>query len=247
MLAAVGIADGVATAGYVGIVAIVFAESGLLIVLLPGDSLLFTAGFIASQGGLDIRLLVPLCFVAAVAGDAFGYAFGSRIGRRLFQRQDSRLFRRQHLLLAEAFFARHGGKAIVLARFLPVIRAFTPIVAGMGAMPYRRFAAFNVLGGLLWAVGLTLAGYFFGHVLPGADRYMLLIAVAVVAATILPTAIHLARRDARGQRLLVAARDVLAAGTLRRIGAGRRWVSVALGLIAGLVVLITLLARTAGD
>ena len=237
----------IATAGYAGIVAIVFAESGLLIgFFLPGDSLLFTAGFIASQGALDIRLLVPLCFVAAVAGDAVGYAFGSRIGRRLFQREDSRLFRRQHLLRAEAFFTRHGGKAIVLARFLPVIRTFTPIVAGMGAMPYRRFAAFNALGGLLWAVGVTLAGYFLGQVLPGADRYLLPIAVVIVAASMLPTAIHLARHDARGQRLLVAARDVLPAGMPRPIGAGRRWVSVALGLFAGLVVLIGILATTTG-
>ncbi len=190
----------VRTAGYVGLFAIIFAETGLLIgFFLPGDSLLFTAGLLASQGALDIRALVPLCFVAAVAGDAVGYAFGRRVGRRLYARRESRLFRRQDLLRAEAFFARHGGKAVVLARFIPIVRTFTPIVAGMGAMPYRHFALFNILGGLLWAVGVTLGGYFLGNAIPGADRYLLPIAVAIVAVSVLPGVLHLWReRQGRG-------------------------------------------------
>lgn len=180
------------TVGYIGLFAIIFAESGLLIgFFLPGDSLLFTAGFIASQGHLDIRLLVALCFLAAVTGDAVGYAFGHQVGRRLYQRPNSRFFRREHLLQTEAFFAKHGGKAIILARFVPVVRTFTPIVAGMGAMRYARFTAFNLVGGLLWAVGLTVGGYFLGSVIPGIDRYLLPIIALIIIASIAPSAYHL--------------------------------------------------------
>ena len=180
------------TIGYVGISAIIFAESGLLIgFFLPGDSLLFTAGFVASQGYLDIRLLVPLCFIAAITGDAVGYAFGHKIGRRLYERPNSRLFRKDHLLQTEAFFARHGGKAIVLARFVPVVRTFAPIVAGMGAMRYARFAFFNVIGALLWAVGLSVAGFFLGSVIPDVDRYLLPIIALIIVASIAPSAFHI--------------------------------------------------------
>ena len=169
--------------GYAGVVAIVFAESGLLIgFFLPGDSLLFTAGFLASQGFLHIGVLAALGIVAAVAGDTVGYAFGHPVGRRLY--------RREHLRRAEAFFARHGGKAIVLARFIPVVRTFTPVVAGAGAMPYRQFVGYNVLGGFLWAVGVTLAGYFLGSAIPGVDRYLLPIIVAIVVASVLPALWH---------------------------------------------------------
>lgn len=186
----------VRTAGYFGLFAIVFAESGLLIgFFLPGDSLLFTAGFVASQGALDIRILAPLCFVAAVAGDATGYAFGRQVGRRLYARPDSRFFRQAHLLQAEAFFAKHGGKAIILARFVPIVRTFTPIVAGMGAMRYARFAAFNVIGGLLWAVGVTVAGYFLGSAIPDIDRYLLPIIALIIAASVAPPAYHLWREN----------------------------------------------------
>ena len=187
-------------AGYAGIFAMVFAESGLLIgFFLPGDSLLFTAGFLASQGVFDIYLLLPLCFVAAVSGDAVGYAFGHRVGRRLFQREDSFWFHRRHLERAEAFFAEHGGKAIVLARFLPVVRTFTPIVAGMGSMPYSRFALFNFVGALLWAVGVTLAGYVLGHVVPDVDRYLLPIIGVIIVASVAPSFIHLWREHRSGR------------------------------------------------
>jgi membrane-associated protein len=177
--------------GYLGVAAIVFAESGLLLgFFLPGDSLLFTAGFLASQGVLHIGILATLCCVAAVAGDSAGYAFGHRVGRRLYARPDSRFFRREHLLRAEAFFARHGGTAVVLARFIPVVRTFAPVVAGAGAMPYRQFAGYNVLGGFLWAVGVTLAGYFLGSAIPGIDRYLLPIIAAIVILSVLPMAWH---------------------------------------------------------
>ena len=180
------------TIGYVGISAIIFAESGLLIgFFLPGDSLLFTAGFVASQGYLDIRLLVPLCFIAAITGDAVGYAFGHTVGRRLYERPNSRLFRKDHLRQTEAFFARHGGKAVILARFVPVVRTFAPIVAGMGAMRYARFAFFNVIGAVLWAVGLSVAGFFLGSVIPDVDRYLLPIIALIIVASIAPSAFHI--------------------------------------------------------
>lgn len=189
--------------GYVGVAAIVFAESGLLIgFFLPGDSLLFTAGFLASQGILNIWALAPLCFIAAVAGDAVGYSFGRRMGRQLFIRPNSRWFRHEHLIRAEEFFERHGGKAIMLARFIPIVRTFTPIVAGAAVMPYRRFAVFNALGGLFWAIGVTLTGYFLGNVIPDIDRYLLPAVILIIAVSIAPAALHILRERSQNTRKL---------------------------------------------
>ena len=180
--------------GYVGIFSIIFAESGLLFgVFLPGDSLLFTAGFLASQGLLSLPVLILGCVVAAVSGDAVGYIFGKRVGRRLYARDDSRWFRRKHLLAAEAFYQRHGGKAIIIARFVPIVRTFAPIVAGAANMRYRRFALFNVVGGFLWGLGLPAAGYILGSAIPDVDRYLLPIVAAIVIASVLPNVLHLTR------------------------------------------------------
>ncbi len=177
--------------GYIGLFGIIFAESGLLIgFFLPGDSLLFTAGFLASQGILNIWVLLIGCFLSAVIGDSVGYAFGRRVGRRLFNKEDSVLFHKDHLLKAEAFYEKHGGKAIILARFMPIVRTFAPIVAGIGTMKYERFLFFNVLGGFLWAVGLTLAGFFLGSLIPDVDKYLLPIVVAIVVLSLLPSVIH---------------------------------------------------------
>jgi len=196
------------TVGYVGLFAIIFAETGLLIgFFLPGDSLLFTAGFLASQGYLEIWLLVPICFVAAVVGDAVGYAFGNRVGRGLFRRPESRFFRPEHLIRAERFFERHGGKAVILARFLPVVRTFVPIVAGVGAMRYPRFAAFNLIGGVLWAIGLPCAGYFLGSAIPSVDRYLVPIVLLIIAVSIAPTVIHVWRES--GDEITAAVRRQL--------------------------------------
>ena len=192
--------------GYLALFFIVFAESGLLVgFFLPGDSLLFTAGFLASPAGkqvipngLDIRVLIPLLFIAAVAGDAVGYSFGLRVGRRLFQREDSLFFHKRHLLKAEAFYERHGGKAIVLARFLPAVRTFAPIVAGVAAMRYRYFAVFNLAGGALWVLSMTLGGYFLGNVIPDPDRYLVPIVLLIILLSALPTAIHLVK-ESRGE------------------------------------------------
>lgn len=180
--------------GLIGIFLIVFAESGLLLgFFLPGDSLLFTAGFLASQEYLPIGLLVIGCFVAAVLGDNFGYAFGRRFGPRVFQRERSRFFNPENMEYARRFYERHGGKAIVLARFMPFIRTFAPILAGVGRMRYPVFLAYNILGAFLWAVLLPLAGYFLGASIPNVDRYLLPIIAGIVAVSVLPSFIHLIR------------------------------------------------------
>ncbi|MCL4238095.1 MAG: VTT domain-containing protein [Anaerolineae bacterium] len=198
----------IATIGYVGIFAIVFAESGLLFgFFLPGDSLLFTAGVIAGskslQSTLGVELNYPVlaigCFIAAVTGDSVGYLFGDRVGRRLFERRDTMFFKKKYLYQAEELYHKHGGKIIVLARFMPIVRTFAPIVAGVGTMHYPRFLFFNVIGGLLWAVGVVSAGYYLGE---AADGYLLPIVLAIILVSVTPPAIHvlkdyLARRRAR--------------------------------------------------
>ena len=179
------------TVGYLGLIGIIFAESGLFFgFFLPGDSLLLTAGLLASHGELEIWTLLLTLPVAAVLGDNVGYWFGKKAGPPIFSRENSLLFRRKNLLAAKAFYEKHGGKTIVLARFMPFIRTFAPIVAGAVQMPYRRFFFFNILGGMLWAVGVTLAGYFLGETIPGIDRYFLLIIVVVIFISALPSLIH---------------------------------------------------------
>ncbi len=182
----------VKTAGYFGIFAIVFLESGLLIgFFFPGDSLLFTAGFLASQGYLDITILIIGCFIFAVAGDSIGYVIGSKLGPKLFSKDNSLLFNRKHLAAAQKFYGKHGGKTIILARFMPVIRAFAPVVAGAGKMDYRRFVFFNLVGGMLWAVGVTLAGYYLGSLIPDVDKYLLPIVGLIIFVSILPALHHI--------------------------------------------------------
>ncbi|MBI4132111.1 MAG: VTT domain-containing protein [Candidatus Sungbacteria bacterium] len=184
----------VQTAGLIGIFFIIFAESGLFIgFFLPGDSLLFTAGFLASQGYLPIGILVAGCFVAAVLGDNFGYAFGRRVGPRIFRRPQSLFFNPQNLERARRFYEAHGGKTLVIARFLPFIRTFVPILAGVGMMRYRIFFSYNVAGAFLWAVLLPLAGYFLGAVIPDVDRYLLPIVTGIIVVTTLPSVITVLR------------------------------------------------------
>jgi membrane-associated protein len=186
-------------AGYAGVTAIVFAESGLLIgFFLPGDSLLFTAGLLASQGYFNIWWLTLLTAAAAIIGDNVGYSFGHKWGRRLFEKKDGRFFRRENLLKAEKFYEEYGAKTIVLARFMPFIRTFAPIVAGIGQMDYRTFFRYNLLGGLLWAVGMNLAGFWLGRTIPGVDRYLLpIIIVIVLISVIAPAREYLANKRAK--------------------------------------------------
>lgn len=180
------------TFGLIGVVAAIFAESGLLFgIFLPGDSLLFAAGLFAStEKGFSIVALLALSFVAAVAGDNVGYSIGRRAGPALFKREDSWIFKRRHLDRAADFYERHGRKTIVLARFVPIVRTLAPMVAGATEMPYKTFFAFNVLGGLLWAIGVPTAGYFLGKSVSSIDRYLLPIVAVIVILSVLPTFVH---------------------------------------------------------
>lgn len=175
-------------AGYFGLFGIIFAESGLLFgIVLPGDSLLFTAGFLSSQGFFDIATLAMVCFIAAVTGDSVGYTFGKRVGKRFFNRPRSIFFNQENVAKAQGFYARHGGKTIILARFLPGIRTLAPILAGVGDMHYPTFLVYNVTGGLLWAVGLTSLGYYLGSSIPGVDKYLLPIVAFIIIVSVLPS------------------------------------------------------------
>lgn len=182
------------TAGYLGVFAIIFAECGLLVgFFLPGDSLLFTAGFLSSQGFLHIWILLPLVFIAAIVGDNTGYFIGTKLGPRIFTKKDSLFFRQENARKANAFFEKHGGKAIILARFVPVIRTFSPVMAGVGQMKYHIFFLYDLVGGSLWAIGLTLAGYYLGQTIPNVDRYLLPIVAVIILISVLPGIIHLLR------------------------------------------------------
>ncbi|HLD01325.1 MAG TPA: VTT domain-containing protein [Patescibacteria group bacterium] len=190
--------------------AIIFAETGLLIgFFLPGDSLLFTAGILASQGYLNIALLCITLFFAAVIGDSTGYQFGKHVGRRLFKRDDSLLFHKDHLRKANRFYQKHGGKTIILARFMPIIRTFAPVVAGIGDMEYKKFLAYNVVGGLLWATGVPLAGYFLGKLIPDIDKFLLPIIVVIVLASIAPGIYELLKTKEQRIQLLSIVKKLL--------------------------------------
>jgi len=175
------------TAGYLGICLIVFAESGLLIgFFFPGDSLLFTAGFLASAGFLNIWILIPLVFLSAVLGDNVGYIFGKKAGEKLFQKEESFFFKKSNVEKARVFFEKNGNRSIILARFVPVVRTFVPMIAGIGRMEYRKFYLSNLIGGFLWACGLPLLGYLLGETITDVDRYLLPIIGAIVIISILP-------------------------------------------------------------
>ena len=194
------LANGGALIALMALFAIIFAESGLFFgFFLPGDSLLLTAGVIsaAHQEAFPIWAICVVCFVAAISGDAVGYSFGHRYGRRLYQKPESRFFKQEHLRAAEAFYEKHGGKTIVIARFMPFVRTFAPIVAGAASMSYRRFAVFNFTGAALWAIGLPIAGYALGRIIPPEilDRWLLVILAVVVALSLLPTFIHIYRSN----------------------------------------------------
>ncbi len=185
--------------GYAVLVAIVFVETGLLVgFFLPGDSLLITAGLVAAAGHLNIWWLNVLLIVAAVTGDSVGYAIGARIGPRLFVREKSLLFNPRHVERTRRFYARHGAKTIVIARFVPIVRTFAPVVAGVGEMPYRRFFFYNVAGGIGWVVSMTWAGYLLGQAIPDIDRHIHLIVVIVIVLSVIPIILEV-MRERRGQ------------------------------------------------
>ena len=174
------------TVGYVGIFFIVFAETGLFLgFFLPGDSLLFIAGLLAKQGFFSLSVLVFGLFVSAVLGNLCGYEFGRRIGPKLFSREDSLIFKKAHALKAQSFYDKHGPKTILLARFMPIVRTFAPIVAGVANMRYPVFFLYNLIGALVWVIGLVLLGYFLGSVMD-VDKYLLPIILVIVFLSFLP-------------------------------------------------------------
>ena len=184
--------------GLLMLVVIIFAETGLMVgFFLPGDSLLVTAGVFSAAGHLELWTLLAAVTAAAIVGDQVGYWIGYRAGPLLFRREDSLLFKRRHLLRAHAFYERHGGKTIILARFMPIIRTFAPVVAGVGEMRYRRFVAFNVVGGFLWVWSMALLGFSLGHTIPDIDRHIHLVILIVIFLSILPGIIEFVRSRGR--------------------------------------------------
>ncbi len=182
------------TVGLIGIIVIVFLESGVFFgFFFPGDSLLFTAGLIASQGFLDIRLLLILCAVAAILGDSVGYWSGKSMGRALFEKEAGFFFKKKRLHQAEHFYQKHGKYTIILARFIPVIRTFAPIVAGVARMDYKTFISYNIFGGILWSASLLSLGYFFGNLIPNPDTYIIPIVAGIIFLSLIPILVTLIR------------------------------------------------------
>jgi len=176
-------------AGYIGLTLIIFAETGLLVgFFLPGDSLLVTAGLLAADPafGLNVWLLGGILTVAAIVGDTVGYAVGTATGPRIFTREDSLLFNKAHLLRAQAFYEKHGGKTIIIARFMPIVRTFAPVVAGVGRMEYRAFLSYNVIGGVLWIWSMLLTGWGLARTVPGVAKHVEKIILLVVFLSVLP-------------------------------------------------------------
>lgn len=188
--------------GILLIAAIVFAESGLLIgFFLPGDTLLFTAGFFAAQGHFNIYVLIAAIVIAAIVGDNVGYSIGRRTGHRVFKKEDGIFFHKKHIQNAEKFYERHGGKTIILARFIPAVRTFAPVVAGVGKMPRKRFMFFNVIGGFFWGVSVTLLGYWLGSKIDNIEAYILPTFLLATAATFGPAMYHLLKEKGNRERI----------------------------------------------
>jgi membrane-associated protein len=171
--------------GYPGLTLIVFLETGAMVFFLPGDSLLFMAGLFAGNGDLNIFYLWLLLIPAAIIGDAVSYFIGSKMGPALFNKPESRFFKPAHMKAAHDFYEKHGGKAIIMARFMPIVRTFVPVVAGIGKMPYQRFAMFNAVGGLAWVTSMTIAGYFLGQI-PFVKKNIELMVIGIIFLSILP-------------------------------------------------------------
>ncbi|RWZ78166.1 MAG: DedA family protein [Candidatus Microsaccharimonas sossegonensis] len=200
MIPGVDLVSFIQTVSLLGVAFVIFAESGLLIgFFLPGDSLLFTTGFLMYTGILPINLFIaiPVLFIAAALGDSVGYAFGRRVGERIFSRPDARIFKHEYIERAQTFYEKNGSKTIILARFIPVVRTFAPIVAGAGSMPYKRFLTFNLVGAFLWTVGVTSAGFLLGKTFKmmglDIDQVLLPIVATIIIVSLLPPLIHILR------------------------------------------------------
>ena len=191
----------VRTGGLLALIVIVFMETGLLVgFFLPGDSLLVTAGIFAARGDLDLFTLNASLSLAAIAGDSVGYAIGARTGPKIFTREDSLFFNRKHLISAKEFYDRYGGFTIFIARFMPIVRTFAPVVAGVGAMQYRKFIAYNVFGGIFWVLSMTLTGYYLGKMIPNIQERIHLIIAIVIFLSLLPGIIKFASEKWKTRR-----------------------------------------------
>ncbi len=180
--------------GYVGIATIVFAESGILLgIFLPGDSLLFAGGLLSATGFFSFPLLITLVVVAAILGDSVGYWFGAHVGQKLFDRPDSWFFKKEYLTRTELFYQKYGTRAVILARFLPIIRTIAPILAGTGSMRYSVFLRANILGALIWGIGMTSLGYFLGAIIPESEKYILPLSLLIIVVSFIPFFIEVIR------------------------------------------------------
>jgi membrane-associated protein len=186
--------------GYPGLALVIFLETGALVFFLPGDSLLVTAGLYAAKGDLSVWALNLLLIPMAILGDATSYYIGKKSGPHIFNRPGSRLFKPQHLERARQFYEKHGGKAIILARFMPLVRTFVPVVAGVAKMPYRRFATFNIVGAAAWIISMTLTGYLLGNVVPNIDKHIEKVIVVVVLLSISPALVEYVRAKLAARR-----------------------------------------------
>jgi len=216
MIPGVDLIEFVKWGGVFAVAAVIFAESGLLIgFFLPGDSLLFTAGFLTSAGyvPINIHVLVTILFIAAALGDSVGYMFGRRVGPRIFNRPNSRIFKQENVQKASEFYEKHGGKTIILARFMPVIRTFAPVIAGVAKMKYQTFLTYNIIGALIWAVGITYAGYFIGGYFQSIgvepDHVLLPIVALILLTSVIPPLWHLMKDKKQ--------RDAMWNGTKRQV------------------------------
>jgi len=193
----------VIAAGYLGLFGVIFAESGILLgIFFPGDSLLFTAGLLAAQGFFSVVWLMVLCFAAAVLGDNVGYSFGRRVGVRFFKQRNSFFFNQTRVEQAKVFYAAHGGKAIILARFIPGVRTLAPILAGIGQMSYPTFLFYNLVGGLVWSAGAVGLGYWLGSLLPRADNYLAALVLLIIVVSFLPMLWQLLAKPAGRQKVI---------------------------------------------
>jgi len=181
--------------GYVGLFVIVFAESGVFFgFFLPGGSMLFTAGLLASQGLFNVHALIIILGLAAILGDSVGYWFGSKVGPKIFTREDSLFFKKKHLEQTKKFYDKYGARTIVLGRFIPIVRTFAPILAGVAEMHYGKFIRYNILGAIFWAIGMTLLGYFVGSSVPNMQDYLLPIILAIIFLSILPIFLEMRKK-----------------------------------------------------
>jgi len=190
------------TIGYVGLSLIIFLESGVFFgFFLPGGSMLFVAGLLASQGFFNIYLLIIILGLSAFLGDSVGYYFGSKVGPKIFKREDSLLFKKKHLEQTKIFYDKYGPMAVVLGRFIPIVRTFVPILAGVANMHYGRFIRYNIIGAIFWAIGMTLLGYFVGTSVPNMQNYLLPIIVAIVFLSIVPILLEMRKKKSEIKNL----------------------------------------------